>query len=86
MIYEDSLQLFSTPFKNIESLFWDIDSDPDNQRYKPNNSDWIYSDITINYNDTLEEFAYYAAVDTPLIDQGILFIDQQEFEDTTMFI
>ena len=83
VIYEDSLQLFSTPFKNIESLFWDIDSDPDNQRYKPNNSDWIYSDITINYNDTLDEFAYYAAVDTPLIDQGILFIDQQEFEDTT---
>ena len=25
VIYEDSLQLFSTPFKNIESMFWDID-------------------------------------------------------------
>ena len=68
VIYEDSLQLFSTPFKNIESMFWDIDSDPDNQRYKPNNSDWIYSDVTINYNDTLDEFAYYAVVDTPMID------------------
>jgi len=83
VIYEDSLQLFSTPFKHIESMFWDIDSDPDNQRYKPNNSDWIYSDVTINYNDTLDEFAYYAVVDTPMIDDGILFIDQQEFEDTT---
>jgi hypothetical protein len=83
VIYEDSLQLFSTPFKNIESMFWDIDSDPDNQRYKPNNSDWVYSDVTINYNDTLDEFAYYAVVDTPMIDDGILFIDQQEFEDTT---
>lgn len=79
----DSVLLTSTMFKNIESFFWDLDANPDNQRYKPNNSDWIFSTIKVAYNDTVDQIAYAAVVDTPLIDEGVLFVDKAEWKDTT---
>jgi len=79
----DSVKLLSTQFKNIESIEWDLDAEPSYQRYKPNNSDWNYSDTTLYYNDTIDVSAYYAVVDTPLITSGIMFVDSSEWQDTS---
>jgi hypothetical protein len=64
-------------------MVWDTDAELEAQRYKPNNSDWISDATTVLYADTISVFTYRAVVDTPLIDQGILFVDQAEWVDTT---
>ncbi len=83
VIESGSVLIQSTQFKNINSLVWDIDAEVEAQRYKPNNSDWIFDTTTVTYKDTMDIIAYRAVVDTPLIDEGILFIDQTEWMDTT---
>ena len=83
VIESGSLLIQSSQFKNINSLVWDTDAEVDAQRYKPNNSDWIFDTTTVTYKDTMDIMAYRAVVDTPLIDQGVLYIDQSEWVDTT---
>ena len=78
----DSVQMNSTPFKNIESLQWNLDAEPSLQRYKVVNSDWIVSDTMIFYTDTFDVSAYWAIVDTPFIESGMLFVDSSEWNDT----
>jgi len=82
-IRTDSVTLTSTQFKNVESIEWDLDAEPSFQRYKPNNSDWQQADTTITYIDTVEISAYYAVIDTPLIEAGIMFVDSSEWRDTS---
>ena len=83
VVESNSLLILSTQFKNVESLVWDTDAEPEAQRYKPNNSDWIFDTTTVTYTDTMDVIAYRAVVDTPMIDEGVLFIDQAEWVDTT---
>lgn len=83
MIRSDSVELTSAQFKNIESIEWDFDAEPSFQRYKQNNSIWIYSDTTIYFQDTVDVSAYYAVLDTPLIETGIMFVDSSEWRDTS---
>ena len=83
VIESGSLLIQSSQFKNINTLVWDTDAEVDAQRYKPNNSDWIFDTTSVTYKDTMDIMAYSAVVDTPLIDQGVLYIDQSEWVDTT---
>ena len=78
----DSVEMMSTPFKNLESLEWNLEAEPSLQRYKLVNSDWIVSDTMLFYNDTFNVTAYWAVVDTPFIDEGLLFVDSSEWKDT----
>jgi len=84
VIREDSVSLFSSQFKNIENMTWEFDAEPDLQRYKPNNSDWIFSDTTILYQDTLDWLVFAAVLDT-INPQGLTFVDQAEWVDTTYY-
>ncbi len=83
VIDSNSILILSTLFKNIESLVWDTDVEPEAQRYKPNNSDWISDSAIVTFTDTMDIISYRAVVDTPMIDEGVLFIDQAEWVDTT---
>jgi len=83
VVESNSILILSTQFKNVESLVWDTDAEPEAQRYKPNNTDWIFDTTTVTYTDTMDVIAYRAVVDTPMIDEGVLFIDQAEWVDTT---
>ena len=58
----DSVQMTSTPFKNLELLQWNLEAEPSLQRYKLVNSDWIVSDTMLFYNDT---FDVSALITTP---------------------
>ena len=78
----DSIQMTSTPFKNLERLEWNLLAEPSLQRYKLVNSDWVVSDTMLFYNDTFDVSAYWAVVDTPFIDNGLLFVDSSEWNDT----
>lgn len=78
----DSVEMTSTPFKNLESLEWNLEAEPSLQRYKLINSDWVLADTMLFYNDTFDISAYWAVVDTPFIDEGILFVDSSEWNDT----
>ena len=78
----DSVEMTSTPFKNLESLEWNLEAEPSLQRYKLVNSDWVLADTMLFYNDTFDISAYWAVVDTPFIDEGILFVDSSEWNDT----
>ena len=78
----DSVEMISTPFKNLESLQWNLDAEPELQRYKLVSSDWIVSDTTIFYNDTFDVTAYRAILNTPFIDSGMVFVDSSEWTDT----
>lgn len=80
-----SVLIQSTQFKNINSLVWDTDAEPEAQRYKPNNSDWIFDTTTVTFKDTFDLISYRAVIDTPIIDQGVIFIDQAEWVDTTYY-
>ena len=40
-VVQDSLQLFSSQFKNLESIEWDLDAEPSLQRYRLRNSAWV---------------------------------------------
>ena len=76
------MQMTSTPFKNLELLQWNLEAEPSLQRYKLVNSDWVVSDTMLFYNDTFDVSAYWAVVDTPFIDNGLLFVDSSEWNDT----
>ena len=78
----DSVEMMSTPFKNLERLEWNLEAEPSLQRYKLVNSDWVVSDTMLFYNDTFNVTAYWAVVDTPFIDDGLLFVDSSEWSDT----
>jgi len=78
----DSIQMTSTPFKNLEALEWNLEAEPSLQRYKLVNSDWVLADTMLFYNDTFDISAYWAVVDTPFIDDGLLFVDSSEWHDT----
>jgi len=78
----DSVEMMSTPFKNLELLEWNLEAEPALQRYKLVNSDWIVSDTMLFYNDTFNVTAYWAVVDTPFIEEGLLFVDSSEWSDT----
>ena len=78
----DSVLITSTPFKNLERLEWNLEAEPSLQRYKLVNSDWVVSDTMLYYNDTFDVSAYWAIVDTPFIDNGLLFVDSSEWNDT----
>ena len=83
VIINGEILISSTQFKNVESLIWDTDAEVSAQRYKPNNSEWVFDTTLVMYKDTMDIISYRAVVDTPLIDQGILFVDQAEWVDTT---
>ncbi len=83
VIRNDSVLISSTRFKNIEKLVWDKTVVVDQQRYRFNTSEWVLETTTVTYKDTLDEIAYRAVVDTPLIDQGVLLVDEAEWVDTT---
>ena len=74
-VVQDSVQMTSTPFKNLESLEWNLEAEPTLQMYKLVNSDWILSDTMLYYNDTFNTIT--AIVDTPFIDQGMLLLTPQ---------
>ena len=83
---DDSVLMTSTPFKNLESLQWNLDAEPSLQRYKLVNSDWIVNDTMVYYTDTFDVSAFWAVVDTaekPFIESGLLFLDTSEWNDTT---
>lgn len=81
-IVPDSVIMRSTPFKNLESLYWNLEAEPSLQRYKLINSDWVLEDTTLFYSDTFDISAYWAVVDTPFIDEGLLFVDSAQWYDT----
>ena len=81
-IVNDSILITSSQFKNLESLEWDFEAEPSQQRYRLRNSEWVQSDTMIYYADTFDVSAYRAVVDTPYIDSGILFVDSSEWKDT----
>ena len=78
----DSVLMTSTPFKNLERLEWNLEAEPSLQRYKLVNSDWVVSDTMLYYSDTFDVSAYWAIVDTPFIESGLLFVDSSEWNDT----
>ena len=82
-VVQDSLQLFSSQFKNLESIEWDLDAEPSLQRYRLRNSAWVQKDTMIYYADTFDVKAYWAVLDTPLIDNGFMFVDTSEWNDTS---
>jgi len=82
-VVQDSLQLFSSQFKNLESIEWDLDAEPSLQRYRLRNSAWVQKDTMIYYADTFDVKAYWAVLDTPLIDDGFIFVDTSEWNDTS---
>ena len=81
-IVSDSVLMTSTPFKNLERLEWNLEAEPSLQRYKLINSDWVVSDTMLYYSDTFDVSAYWAIVDTPFIESGLLFVDSSEWNDT----
>jgi len=82
-IVQDSLQLSSSQFKNLESIEWDLDAEPSLQRYRLRNSSWVQKDTMIYYADTFDVKAYWAVLDTPLIESGFMFVDTSEWRDTS---
>lgn len=85
VIVQDSVTLNSEGFRNIQSLEWDLEAEPELQRYKQVTSDEILSDTTIYYNDTLNVYAYAAVIDTPLIETGLMFVDSSEWDSTKYY-
>ena len=82
-IVQDSLRLSSSQFKNLESIEWDLDAEPSLQRYRLRNSSWVQKDTMIYYADTFDVKAYWAVLDTPLIESGFMFVDTSEWSDTS---
>ena len=82
-VVQDSLVLSSSQFKNLESIEWDLDAEPSLQRYRLRNSGWVQQDTMIYYADTFDVKAYWAVLDTPLIDNGFMFVDTSEWQDTS---
>ena len=82
-IVQDSISLVSSQFKNLESIEWDLEAEPSLQRYRLRNSGWVQEDTLIYYADTFDVKSYWAVVDTPLIDNGFMFVDTSEWQDTS---
>jgi len=82
-VVQDSLQLSSSQFKNLESIEWDLDAEPSLQRYRLRNSAWVQKDTMLYYADTFDVKAYWAVLDTPLIEDGFMFVDTSEWSDTS---
>ena len=82
-IVQDSLILSSTQFKNLESVEWDLEAEPSLQRYRLRNSGWVQQDTMLYYADTFDVKAYWAVLDTPLIENGFMFVDTSEWQDTS---
>ena len=80
-VVEDSLVLSSSQFKNLQSIEWDFD--PNSLRYRLRNSSWVQEDTMIHYADTFDVKSYWAVVDTPLINDGFMFVDTAEWQDTS---
>ncbi len=77
-VVEDSVALFSIQFKNVDKLTWEFDAEPDLQRYKPVNSDWMFQSDTINFFDTLDIVSYTSVVNE-LPQDGFVFVDRSEW-------
>ena len=82
-VVEDSLVLSSSQFKNLQSIEWDFSLEPEYQRYRLRNSSWVQEDTMIYYADTFDVKSYWAVVDTPLINDGFMFVDTAEWQDTS---
>ncbi len=82
-VVQDSFMMTSTQFKNLLSIDWDLESGPSLQRYKMQTSSWVQKDSMIHYADTSDFIVYQAVLDTPLIDNGIMFVDTSEWRDTS---
>ena len=82
-VVEDSLILSSSQFKNLQSIEWDFSLQPDLQRYRLRNSSWVQKDTMLYYADTFDVKSYWAVVDTPLINDGFMFVDTAEWQDTS---
>lgn len=82
-IVQDSISLTSSQFKNLESIDWDLEAEPSLQRYRLRNSAWVQEDTMLYYADTFDVKSYWAVVDTPLIDNGFMFVDTSEWQDTS---
>ena len=80
-VVEDSVALFSIQFKNVDKLEWEFDAEPDLQRYKPVNSDWLFQSDTIKFLDTLDIVSYTSVIDEHP-DEGFVFVDLSEWEKT----
>ncbi len=80
-VVEDSVALFSIQFKNVDKLEWEFDAEPDLQRYKPVNSDWLFQSDTIKFQDTLDIVSYTSVI-KELPEEGFVFVDRSEWEKT----
>ncbi len=78
----DSVEINSSKFKNLEALEWNLEAEPSLQRYKLVNSDWVSADTLLFFSDTFNVNAYWAVIDTPFIDEGLMFVDSSEWNDT----
>ena len=80
-VIEDSVALFSIQYKNVDKLEWEFDAEPDLQRYKPVNSDWLFQSDTIRFQDTLDIVSYTSVI-ADLPEEGFVFVDRSEWEQT----
>ncbi len=79
----DSVTLYSEIYRDLETMEWDLTAEPDFQRYSSSSGDQFELDTTMYFADTVMSIAYSAVIDTPLIDYGLLFVDIDEWVDTT---
>lgn len=84
-VLEDSVTIFSERFRNLERMEWDTEPQVDLQRYRPVNSEELQETETVLYQDTMDVITYAAVVDTPLINEGIMFVDSAEWTDTIYY-
>jgi hypothetical protein len=84
-VLEDSVTILSERFRNLVRMEWDTEPQVDLQRYRPVNSDEVQESQTVVYQDTMDIITYAATVDTPLISGGIMFVDSEEWTDTTYY-
>ena len=80
-VVRDSVELFSIQFKNVDKLVWEFDAEPDLQRYKPVNSDWMFQSEMIYFDDVLDVVSYTSVIDE-LPEEGTVFVDLSEWEST----
>ncbi|NQV37183.1 MAG: hypothetical protein HQ509_04145 [Candidatus Marinimicrobia bacterium] len=84
-ILEDTLEILSSAYTNVQVLEWDSNVTLDEQRYETRVSDTQQHSIFMPYLDSLISISYEAVVDTPLISEGVMFVDQSEWVDTSYF-
>tara|TARA_B100000315_G_C14588089_1_gene594239 strand:+ start:1626 stop:3719 length:2094 start_codon:yes stop_codon:yes gene_type:complete len=84
-VSEDSVELVRDSYKNITRLVWDTEPSIDEQKYDDRKTEIPSSSVSFTYLDTMDLLSYAAVVDTPLIDDGFMFVDSSEWVDTTYF-